>query len=94
MVEALRYKLRMFGVPLDGAVNVFCENDAVYKNTVVPESTLQKKYHSIAYHKCQKAVAAKKIRVANQGTLKNLTDLFIKVLTADHRRLLLDRFMY
>ena len=31
MVEAFRYKLRMFGVPLDGAVNVFCENEAVYK---------------------------------------------------------------
>ena len=30
MVEALRYKLRMFEVPLDGAANVFCDNDLVY----------------------------------------------------------------
>ena len=48
MVEALRYKLRMFGVPLDGAASVFCDNEAVYKNTVLPESVLRKKHHSIA----------------------------------------------
>ena len=52
MVEALRYKLRMFGVPVNGAVSVFCDNEAVYKNTVMPESVLKKKHHSIAYHCC------------------------------------------
>ena len=51
MVEAFQYKLRMFGVPLDGAANVFCDNGSVYKNTVMPESTLRKKHHSISYHK-------------------------------------------
>ena len=51
MMEALRYKLRMFGMPIDGTANVFCDNEAVYKNTVMPESTLCKKHHSIAYHK-------------------------------------------
>ena len=51
MVEALRYKLRMFGVPLDGAASVFCDNEAVYKNTVLPESVFRKKHHSIAYHR-------------------------------------------
>eukprot|EP00957_Ditylum_brightwellii_P166923 12705652-Ditylum_brightwellii.AAC.1 len=49
MVEAMRYKLRMFGVPLNGPTNVFCDNEAVYKNTVIPESTVKKKHHSIAY---------------------------------------------
>ena len=29
MVESLRCKLRMFGVPLDGAESVFCNNEAV-----------------------------------------------------------------
>ena len=94
MVEALQYKLRMFGVPLDGAANVFYDNIAIYKNTVMPYSTLRKKNHSIAYHKCREAVAAKKIRVAKQGTLKNLADLFTKVITEDRRRFLLDRFTY
>ena len=94
MVEALRYKLRMFGIPLDGAANVFCDNEAVYKNTCIPESTLRKKHHSIAYHKCRESVAAKIIRIAKQGTEKNLADLFTKVLTAERRRFLLDRFTY
>ena len=94
MVEALRYKLRMFGIPLDGAANVFCDNEAVYKNTCIPESTLRKKHHSIAYHKCRELVAAKIIRIAKQGTEKNFADLFTKVLTAERRRFLLDRFTY
>ena len=57
MVEALRYKLRMFGVPFDGAANVFCDNEVVHKNTIMAESTLRKKHHSIDYHKCREAVA-------------------------------------
>ena len=94
MTEALRYKLRMFGVPIDGSANVYCDNEAVYQNTIVPESTLKKKHHSIAYHRCREAVAAKTIRVAKQGTEKNLADLFTKVLTAARRTFLLERFTY
>ena len=41
MVKALRYKLRMFGVPVDGPASVFCDNEAVVKNTSIPESTLK-----------------------------------------------------
>ena len=64
LTEALRYKLRMFGVPIEGPTSVFCDNEAVYKNTVLPESTLNKKHHSIAYHRCREAVASKTIQVA------------------------------
>ena len=60
----------------------------------MPESTLRKKHHSIANHKFWEAFAAKKIRVVKQGTFKNLSDFFIKVLTADCRRFLLDSFTY
>ena len=94
LVEALRYKLRMFGVPLEGPANIYCDNEAVYQNTIIPESTLKKKHHSIAYHRCREAVAAKTIRVAKQGTEKNLADLFTKVLTAARRTFLLERFTY
>ena len=94
MIEALRYKLRMFGVPIDGPCNTYCDNEAVYKNTVTPESTLKKKHHSIAYHRCREAVAAGTMRVAKQGTEKNLADLFTKILTSVRRSFLLDRFTY
>ena len=94
MIEGMRYKLRMFGVPIDGATNVFCDNEAVYKNTVMPEFVLRKKHHSIAYHRCREAVAAKTIRVAKQGTTKNLADVFTKVMTVARRMFLLERFTY
>ena len=94
MVESLRYKLRMFGIPIDGPANVYCDNEAVTKNTSIPESTLKKKHHSISYHRCREAVAAGTMRVAKQGTEKNLADLFTKVLTADRREFLLERFTY
>ena len=94
MVEALQYKLRMFGVPIDGPASIFCDNKAVYQNTVIPESTLKKKHHSIVYHRCREAVAAGTIRVGKEGTKTNLADLFMKVLTADRRQFLLDRFTY
>ena len=94
LVEALRYKLRMFGVPIDGATNVFCDNEAVYKNTSLPESTLKKKHHAIAYHRCREAVAAETVRVAKEGTKTNLSDLFTKLLPQARREELLDKFTY
>ena len=44
---ALRYKLRMFGVLIDGPANVFSDNRGVVKNASVPESMLMKKHNSI-----------------------------------------------
>ena len=32
LIEALQYKLRMIGVPIDGATDIFCDNEAVTKN--------------------------------------------------------------
>ena len=52
-IEALRYKL-MFGIPIEGSTNVFCDNEAVFKNTTMPDSMLKKKHTSICYHRCEK----------------------------------------
>ena len=32
LIVAIRYKLRMFGVEIDGPVNVFCNNCGIVKN--------------------------------------------------------------
>lgn len=93
-VEALRYKLRMFGVPIDGPTNVFGDNEAVVKNTSIPESVLKKKCHSIAYHRCREAVAAGTVRIAKEGTSTNLSDLFTKLLAFLRREELLNKFTY
>ena len=75
-VESLQYKLRMFGVPLEGPMNMFCDNEAVFKNASIPDSTLKKKHTSIYYHRCLEAVASCTVREAKERTLTNLSDLF------------------
>ena len=94
MVVALRYKLRMFGVPIDGPANVFCDNNGVVKNTTIPESMLTKTHNAINYHAIRKAVAAKILRVGKEDGMTNLADLFTKVLVADRRRALYKHVMY
>ena len=82
IIEALCYKLRMFGVPIDGSTNIFCDNGAVCVNTTRYESTLPKKHHSISYHRTQEAVAAGKVRVSKEHTSTNLTELLNKTMAA------------
>ena len=94
LVMALRYKLRMFGVPVDGPTGMFCDNEAVYKNSSTPESVLRKKHHSVAYHKCREAVASGICHIAKEDTETNLADIFTKVLPGPRREFLLDMFTY
>ena len=93
-IEALRYKLRMFGVPLEGPTNIFCDNESVFKNASIPDSTLKKKHTSICYHRSREAVAAGTVQIAKEGTTTNLSDLFTKPLPEPRRMFLLDRFTY
>ena len=93
-IEALRYKLRMFGVPLEGPTNIFCDNESVFKNASIPDSTLKKIHTSICYHRSREAVVAGTVWVAKEGTTMNLSDLFTKPLPEPRRMFLLDRFTY
>jgi len=87
MNESLRYKLRMFGVPIDGPTNTFCDNQSVVNNVTKPESTLQKKHNSVAYHKVRESVAAGAIRIQFEPGTENLADLLTKFLPAPaHQR--------
>ena len=94
LLVALRYKLRMFGVPITGPANVFCDNNGVVKNASIPHSTLAKRHNAINYHAIREAVAAKIIRVGKEDGMTNLADLFTKVLTADRRRALCRHILY
>jgi hypothetical protein len=94
LIEGLRYKLRMFGIPIEGPTDIFCDNEAVTKNCGIPESTLQKKHHSIAYHRNREAVAAGTVRIAKEDTGTNLADVFTKLMGALKRENLFDLFMY
>ena len=94
MIVALRYKLRMFGVPIEGPANVFCDNRGVVKNCSVPESVLAKKHNSINYHAVREAVAAGIIRVGKEDGDTNLADLFTKSLVGEKRWRLCHNILY
>jgi hypothetical protein len=78
----LRYKIRMFGIPLDGPTNGFCDNESVVRNATIPESTLQKKHNSIAYHKCRESVAQGALRIKHKRGKFNCSDILTKFLPA------------
>jgi hypothetical protein len=94
VIVALRYKLRMFGVPLEGPAQVYCDNQGVVKNTSIPESVLSKKHNAINYHAVREAAAAGVLQVHKEDTATNLADLFTKVLPTDRRRELLGSILY
>jgi hypothetical protein len=94
LISAMRIKLKCFGVPLTGPTNVFCDNQAVYKNTSNPESTLNKKHNAINYHICREAVAAGMMRVAKEDTDTNIADAFTKLLPYSRKRELLGQLLW
>jgi hypothetical protein len=72
----------MFGVPVDGPTNVFCDNGAVCTNAPRPKSTLTKKQHSNACHRSQEALAAGTVRMSKEHASTNLADIFAKTMAA------------
>ena len=52
-------------------------------NHIIPETKLEKKCNSIAFHKAREAVlAARKTRITDMMSKENIADLFTKSLTA------------
>ena len=78
MIEALRYKLRCFGVPVEEACDVMCDNRSVVTNSSVPTSVLNKRHNAICYHRIREAQAAGVIRVGWIEGKRNIADLFTK----------------
>ena len=103
----LRYKLRMFGIPLcrtpatesnpdgqDLPAYVFCDNQSVVKNATHIESTLNKKHSSLAYHYIRWNVAAHIISLSWISTHDNIADTFTKVLPRATREALYGNWTY
>lgn len=94
LIVALRYKLRMFGIPIDGPADVFCDNQGVVNNTTMPQSTLSKKHNAVNYHACREAACAGIWRIAKEDTETNLADLLTKTLSHNRRWTLLGGIAY
>ena len=91
---AMRFKLRMFGVPIDDPCNVLSDNSNVVNNTSKFDSVLNKKHASIAYHAVRWCVAANVLRVAWIETGENLADAMTKRLPESKRDYLFGNWTY
>jgi hypothetical protein len=89
LIISMCYKLRIFGILIEGPAQVFCDNQGVVKNTSLPESVLTKKHNAINYHTERRLVAVGILEVIKEDTQTNLADLFTKVLPSNPRRELL-----
>jgi hypothetical protein len=85
LIQGLRYKLRMMGVPIEGPTRVKCDNMSVVNNTTAPESMLKKKSNAIAYHYVREAVASNVIRISYEPSKSNLADVLTKTHTGTER---------
>lgn len=94
LLEALRYKLRMMGVPIAGYAHVKVDNMSVVNNTSVPESTLKKKSNSIAFHYVRSKCAADVCRVSYESTKTNLADMLTKIQSGPVRQGLASKVMF
>ena len=94
LIVGMRYKLRMFGVPVVGPANILCDNRGVVKNTSIPSSILSKRHNAINYHSVREAAAAGIVRVGKEDTETNIADLFTKMLPQSRRNNLISQFTY
>ncbi len=79
MIRALRYKLRMMGVEVDGPTLTFGDNMSVIYNTQRPESTLKKKSHQICYHAVRESAAMGEMLTGHVRSEDNPADLGSKL---------------
>jgi len=90
--KSLRYKLRLFGVAIDGPTNVYCDNNSVVKVTQNPEA--KAKHNDINFHYIRQAAANKEIRVAKEESDTNLSDFFTKLESTIKRMVLCGGFIW
>ena len=84
----------MMGIPIEGPTHVFCDNEAVYKNSSIANSALKKKHNSICFHRVRECVAAGIQVIHKVDSADNLSDILTKSLPALIRKRLRSFIMY
>jgi hypothetical protein len=84
----------MFGIPIDGPTNVYCDNKSVVINATKPESTLKKKHNAIVYHRVRKTIAAGTIHIAKEDSSTNIADMLTQPVPATRLKELCSFFVY
>ena len=76
----------MFGVPIDGPADMFCDNQSVVTNVSIPSSVLNKKHNSICYHSVREAHTSGKVQVGWISGEYNKADIGTKAKIPTKRR--------
>ncbi|CAJ1957345.1 unnamed protein product [Cylindrotheca closterium] len=79
LLEGLRFKLRMMGVPIQGYFYSCVDNMSVVKNSSVPESQLKKKSNAVAYHYNCSRCAIDILQIEWIISAENLADVLTKI---------------
>ena len=82
----------MFGIPVIGPANVFCDNESVYNNATRVSAQLRKKHNSICFHRVRENVASLVQMIYKVDSKYNLADILTKPLPA-HTRVFLRRMI-
>ena len=81
-IIALRYELRMMGIPIVGPSYMFGDNESVVISATIPESNLKKRHVALAYHRVREAVAAGIVQFYHIRSEDNPADVLTKFLPA------------
>ena len=68
------------GIPVEGPICIYGDNQSVLANTTIPDSTLRKKSQSISYHFVCEGAARDERRTSYVNTNDNEADLLAKQL--------------
>ena len=93
-VIAVRYKLRMLGMCVEGTSLMVGDNMSVILNTTIPSSMLKKKHNAVAYHKVRENIAAKVISFAHVPSTANMADVLTKPLNNELFHTLLKEYLF
>ena len=93
-IRGLRYKLREMGIPVEGPAFIYGDNKSVLSNVTVPDSVLQKKANSIAYHFVREGTSCDEWRIAYINTHENIADLLTKPLGGEKRKYFIRQILH
>ena len=85
-VRGLRYKLWMLGITVELTTYIFGYNQSVLVNSSNPQSSLNKKSSSIAFHFVRECAAKDEWKVAYLNTNYNTADMVTKLLDGSEKR--------
>lgn len=80
-IVAVKYKLRIFRVSIDGPVDVLCENQSVVLNFSLNDSALNKKQNRLEHHATRWLVVARVLSASKVNNNDNIVSAFTKQLT-------------